>query len=110
MSHLHWSAIALLLGGCAFSYVDPQGRTRTMGLMSVTETTDSCALVQTVTTAGISLDTTPSTAGLSMGYRSVTTTRAPESARLSFALGRDGQLLAYLRDAAPDEQGRPRCP
>lgn len=79
------------------TYIDADGATRRIGLLSITEKPGPCSLVRTVTTAGMSLDTTPSTAGLSLGYRSVTTVQPPSQGTVSFEMGTDGQLVFYER-------------
>lgn len=88
---------ALFMSGCAITYVDADGATRRIGLLSITEKTGPCSLVRTVTTAGVSLDTSTSTAGLNLGYRTITTVLPPDEGSVSFEMERDGQLTLYER-------------
>lgn len=96
---------ALLMNGCAVTYIDAEGATRRIGFLSITEMPGPCSLVRTVTTAGMSLDTSPSTAGLNLGYRSVTTVQPPSQGAVSFEMGGDGQFVSYERigPVAPTE-------
>lgn len=102
--------LAFQLSGCAITYVDADGATRRIGLLSITEKAGSCSLVRTITTAGISLDTSAANAGLNIGYRSVTTTMAPEQGMVSFDMGQDGQLASYERIGPVLPDGRISCP
>ena len=85
------------MSGCAITYVDGDGATRRIGLLSITEKAGPCSLVRTVTTAGVNLDTSASSAGLNLGYKTVTTVQPPDDGAVSFEMGRDGQLTSYER-------------
>lgn len=99
----------LSMSGCAITYVDADGATRRIGLLSITEKSGRCSLVRTVTTAGVSLDTSPSTAGVNLGYRTVTTVLPPDQGSVSFEMERDGQLTSYERIGSGTPSGHIVC-
>ena len=101
--------LGLHLSGCAVTYINEDGATRRIGLLSVTESLGSCSMVQTITTAGVTLDTSPSTAGLSIGYRAITTTRSPDEGSVAFEMRQDSHLVSYDREGPLTPWGRIAC-
>lgn len=102
MSELKFQTIFLglicLVSGCSVTYINADGATRRIGLLSITESPGPCSLMRRVSTAGVNIDTTRSTGGFNLGYKSVTTIQPPREGSESFAIGKDDQLAFYERN------------